>query len=489
MAAEWIKLPANIKQELQPFKIGGGVSAKASQSSDVKGEAQLFTFRDSSKEGYKLGTLGVCPKSFFYKADNDLSFKLLFGRDASTGKMTSDSVELSKYLMNAVPAIKIREFQCDTPLNELLNFVTRLQEITSELKVSSDDKIDETAEQQKPQDNKNIQPEGKEKSLAKAIENAAKWLIKYFTCSEDLKGKNLAAKLESSLDSVKDQAMGAMSSGDADHANYIMKMPFFFYYTFLSSTTLNIYEFPCKLENDLLYSSDGTPGWGGTAFDLQILQDKIRAVSGAAGAVADALLGNIRMMYLAPWNAMEGWKTNDTDIQLKVHLFNDTIETAVTNFVCVNTLIGNNKYAQYGVFQTGPSLYDVQVEGSNRLFACTGKFQVVAKGPMREPPYEFFKKLIENKGSHVSMSVEQLIQAKKIKIPDVYEVTMTFSSCLPATFNSWLFQYSNNMKIDKSQGGYKPSAVVKAITDVVEDVTNKVKEYWPDSWPGDNASS
>ena len=482
MAGEWIQLPANIKQELQPFKIGGGVSNTVSQSSEVKGEAQLFTFRDGSKDGYKLGTLGVCPKSFFYKADNDLSFKLLFGRDYSTGKMTNNSIELSKHLMNAIPAIKIREFQCDTPLNELLNFVTRLQQITSELKVSSDDKIDETATQGQPANNVSVQPEGKEQSLAKAIENAAKWLIKYFTCSEDLKGENLAAAIESSLNDVKDNAMGAMSKGDSDHANYIMKMPFFFYYTFLSSTTLNIYEFPCKLDNDLLYSSDGTAGWGGTAFDLQSVQDKIRAFSGAAGAIADALLGNIRMMYLAPWNAMEGWKTNDTDIQLKVYLFNDTIETAVTNFICVNTLIGNNKYAQYGVFQTGPSLYDVQVEGSNRLFACTGKFQVNAKGPMREPPYEFFKKLIDNKGSHVSMSVEQLLQAKKIKIPDVYEVTMTFSSCLPATFNSWLFQYSNDMKIDKSQGGYKQSSVIKAINDVVADVTKKIKEKWPDNW-------
>lgn len=485
MAGEWIKLPANIKQEFQPFKIGGGVSEGVGQSSEVKGEAQLFTFREGSKDGYKLGTLGVCPKSFFFKADNDLSFKLLFGRDASSGKMTNKSIELSKHLMNAVPAIKIREFQCDTPLNELLNFVTRLQQITSELKVSSDDKTDETAEQEKPADNKNIQPEGKEKSLAKAIENAAQWLIKYFTCSDDLKGENLAAVLESSLNDVKSDAMGAMSAKDDDHANYVMKMPFFFYYTFLSSTTLNIYEFPCKLNDDLLYASDGTPGWGGTAFDLQVVQDKIRSFNAAAGAVADALLGNIRMMYLAPWNAMEGWKTNDTDIQLKVHLFNDTVETAVTNFICVNTLIGNNKYAQYGVFQTGPSLYDVQVEGSNRLFACTGKFQVNAKGPMREPPYEFFKMLVDNKGSHVSMSPDQLIQAKKIKIPDVYEVTMTFSSCLPATFNSWLFQYSNDKKIHKSQGGYKPSSVVKAITDVVEDVTKKIKDYWPDQWPGD----
>ena len=151
------------------------------------------------------------------------------------------------------------------------------------------------------------------------------------------------------LKDIDDSSSKHMAGSD-DHTLYVIKMPFFFYYTFLSSTTTNVYEFPCKVDGDLLYSSDGTKGWGSTAFDLQVVQDAAHSMNGIVGKVADALLGNIRMLYLAPWNAMEGWQTNEEDITIKVNLFNDTLEAAVANFICVNTLIGNNKYVQYGIF-------------------------------------------------------------------------------------------------------------------------------------------
>lgn len=481
---KFINLPGNIKQEFQPFKLGGQVSDPVSQSSELGGkQAQYFSFR-----GGKL-QLGICPNSFKLKAAQDLSFDLLYGRDADSAKVVTESISIN-HIFNCLPGVKIREFQCDTPLNELLNFITNLQETVQQQKVNTKDKQDQTATKGKPPDNTKEQPDD-QAGIAKKIWHAAKWIMQYLTCTIPEKNKNVMGALEPTLKDIDDSSSKHMAGSD-DHTLYVIKMPFFFYYTFLSSTTTNVYEFPCKVDGDLLYSSDGTKGWGSTAFDLQVVQDAAHSINGIVGKVADALLGNIRMLYLAPWNAMEGWQTNEEDITIKVNLFNDTLEAAVANFICVNTLIGNNKYVQYGIFQSGPCLYDVQVEGSIRMFACTGKFKVNSKGLLRDPSKQFFDMLYFKKGTHLKATPKQLITSRKIKIPDVYELTMTFSSCLPATFNTWLFQYSNGMQIEtptgssdnSTAGGYKASSVAKAIQDVTKDVTKKIQEYWPnDTFP------
>ena len=56
------------------------------------------------------------------------------------------------------------------------------------------------------------------------------------------------------------------------------------------------------------------------------------------------------------------------------------------NFIFINTIVPNNMWIQYGMFQHSSHLYDVKLDGYNRLFACSGNFSVKGKGVLRNPP-------------------------------------------------------------------------------------------------------
>ena len=79
------------------------------------------------------------------------------------------------------------------------------------------------------------------------------------------------------------------------------------------------------------------------------------------------------------------------------------------------------------MFQHSSSLYDIKIEGHNRLFACTGKFNVTYKGILRDPSKYFLKKLVSKfKSFNATFRASDLIKNKIIKIPDIYTVEMTF---------------------------------------------------------------
>ena len=44
------------------------------------------------------------------------------------------------------------------------------------------------------------------------------------------------------------------------------------------------------------------------------------------------------------WNAENGSKTQEPEIEIKFDLFNDSAEAAMMNFIFVNTIVPNNKW-------------------------------------------------------------------------------------------------------------------------------------------------
>jgi len=50
------------------------------------------------------------------------------------------------------------------------------------------------------------------------------------------------------------------------------------------------------------------------------------------------------------WNGAEGNGTPSPSITFKLPLFNDTSESAINNFIFVNTIIPNAKWMQYNIF-------------------------------------------------------------------------------------------------------------------------------------------
>ena len=74
-------------------------------------------------------------------------------------------------------------------------------------------------------------------------------------------------------------------------------------------------------------------------------------------------------------------------------------------------------------------MYDIKIEGINRLYACAGDFNVTYDGVLRDPPQSFINTLIKsytNENMDKEKFKENILANHLIKIPDVYHVNMQF---------------------------------------------------------------
>ena len=80
---------------------------------------------------------------------------------------------------------------------------------------------------------------------------------------------------------------------------------------------------------------------------------------------------------------------------------------------------------------------------------CSGKFTCNYKGVLRTPSNLFLKTLSNYKNQYIMSDddVSKMILNNQIKIPDIYELHLSFKSLLPNTFNNFIFQYALNSNI------------------------------------------
>ena len=50
------------------------------------------------------------------------------------------------------------------------------------------------------------------------------------------------------------------------------------------------------------------------------------------------------------WSPYSGTNTKEPEVEVSFTLFNDDINSALNNFIFINTIIPNNKWIQYGMF-------------------------------------------------------------------------------------------------------------------------------------------
>lgn len=208
---------------------------------------------------------------------------------------------------------------------------------------------------------------------------------------------------------------------DNPRFKYVMKFPYWMYYMLQSCTTTNIYEVPAVSEDKTVISSNGQAGWN--EMDFSITKTKL---FGFDISYIGKLMGNVGVNFLPFWDASSARRTNGDDITIKFDLFNDTLDGALMNFIFVNTIAPNNKWVQYNILSHSSSLYDVKIEGLNRLFACSGNINVTYGGVLRDPSYEFIYRLCTkhlNNAMNANFS-KDIVLNKLIKIPDVYHVSM-----------------------------------------------------------------
>lgn len=509
----FFQIPGNIKQQYQPFVLNklARINGSATKSNDLQNAApQLFTFRDpkiTTQSG--TATLNICPSSYKQYMSNDISYQLLFNKAGGKQSITYSTI------FNALPGIQIREFLPDTKLDQCINFFGDCLDKMKEVWSQQSDLVDRDRAYGYDEKGKKVRLSPSErKAIVKSVEKGffTKFKMVLSHAFDYLTG-NANPNLYTDM-GIKSPRSSYRFVGSKGPDLLILDFPYVLYYRLISCTTTNIYELPCVTSNKSLYNADGSKGWPAAQFSL-LGQDSFLTKIPLIGGMLGNITSNIRIAYMPQWESKTGSGTPHTSVEVTFSLFNDTKEAAMQNFIFVNTLVGGNKWIQYGMFQQSPNLYDIKLEGYDRLFACSGKFDVTYQGILRDPSDTFIDELVDqygncgdgaesgkkstrklvrplydNEGNSVkddgksykdtskytirngmvfeyydvdsfnadgNFKQNGIIDAaqfkanikknKLIKIPDIYNVKMTFESLIPDNFNNFIYRYSENNNV------------------------------------------
>lgn len=396
----------NEKQQYLPFVIDPNQtinSGKVGINDDGTGAPpQLFSFRGQTyvkDKGYKVdyAQLAVVPHSYRKYVDKDISMRLLYQNDM-TDTLTKNSIKFDD-LLNVIPGVQIREFLPDSKLDQVINFVNNVLNCLGDtvkdlLKKGEYKDAVQTAAKAVEQ---------KAQSAAQTIEQAlssmpdfAPWIGEYIFSETKQHGYYPAGESlwKDLIDVGKYEYPFYHGEGDSAKPfgkmkSLMLALPYQIYFKLQSCTTTNIYEIPFNNESKQMYSSNGSPGWDGSSGFAASIVD-------AAKSMLGSILPNINIQW-SPWyNSFSGEKTPEDGLVISFDLFNDTAANAMNNFIFVNTIIPQNRWIQYGLFQHSPCLYDVKIEGIKRLYMCTGEFKVTQGGVLRIPPKTWIDTLIKS---------------------------------------------------------------------------------------------
>lgn len=477
--AEYCHIPGNIKQEFIPFLLNpdAKINQHVENSINLAGAApQYFTFKtnQSSIDDGGIGVLGLFPNSFSeINLKKDLSYRMLYGRNAD-GTINPGSKEVTLTdILNAFPSIQIREYMPDSRLDQVLNFFTEMfkksDEVTKKENTTSGDAKSTSGNSTTAESQNNS-------GFFDKLIGVMNFIWKYMVGTIDtnfLKDIGSKIKQEAPLPGYTD----VKNSG---HGLYVLRIPALFYCGLQDCTTTNLYELPAMLKDKKMLESNGTAGWSNNRFNMTKFFD-IFGKTGIARDIANTVLKNIGMHYMPYWNSESATEAPGETVQIEIDLVNDSPDRTLANFIFVNTLIPNNRWIQYNFFQHSPALYDIKIEGINRLFVCSGQFDISYSGVLRDPPNSFISALTaKHINKNMSGDFKSNLQSQKlIKIPDVYHVTMTFNSLLPANFNTMMMSYAqnSNMMTDKSKIGYSKGFTTE-FANILNDFGGHVADVW-----------
>lgn len=440
----FIKIDGDIKRQFNPFILPSE-------------DPQIFSFKKSTPHG----KINICPKSIEQYITSDISYQSIIKPDQF------ENININT-LFNSIPGLQIREFLPDTRLEQALNFFNKIIEtMTSVTKAVASDK-EKAKNEKKPEPN-----------IFEKIKSVATAAIDFLTGQSE---KNLFTVLDKTFYAESNNRLKAFSNLSNNKQKYVLTFPYTLWYLMQSSRTNNIYEIPCLTDNKELYNANGQAGWNNDVGFSLVGMMPGSGGGGFAGKAINALLGNVAISFMPWWNAKDGRATPFTEVKIKIDLYNDTLQSAIQNFLFINTLIPNAKWIQYNIFQHSSSIYDVKIDGYKRLYACSGNFNVKYGGILRDPTWKFFeelKKYINKDAMDVENFRSMLEENKLIKIPDVYKVEMSFKSLLPDNFNNHIYMYSsNNIIKDDAKTKRTESSVFDSIATAIGEFGNTLVDAW-----------
>lgn len=90
----------------------------------------------------------------------------------------------------------------------------------------------------------------------------------------------------------------------------------------------------------------------------------------ALGSIVNYLGQNIRFNTTPTWTGNH--EHDFPSIEIKFDLFNDSVDSAVKNFLFLHNIAPKNRFVQYHIMQHNPCVYDLKIEGYGRFYMCAG---------------------------------------------------------------------------------------------------------------------
>jgi hypothetical protein len=183
----------------------------------------------------------------------------------------------------------------------------------------------------------------------------------------------------------------------------------FFSNLLLDGRIFNRFEFPCY--NDEIWQSTGG-GWEGGS----VLQRYLGIFSGILSPLGvDA--------PAKPY--FDKSKMQTPSIESKFYLFNGHIAAAISNLKLLYTLLPGAYWIQDSYYQRGSNLYTVRYENYHQLQMCTMDVTIKMIGKCRRSPARVLE-------AYKSVTM----------LPDIYEVSLKFTSLFPQSLNEFLAPYN-----------------------------------------------
>jgi len=389
---------------------------------------------------YSSGLLGQATKAIDSLTDNVTNYakgvigevssavssiKSLFSDDEQKDISKQIAVNFKTYL-NSFQKIKVWEFKPDDMLTLKLNTVTSfLKIISTENSASKTDSIDEK-------------------------------FLDYMKDIKDALVETLNKEFRIDLNQIK-------SFTPKQRIEFAIKM----YKNIISGFYTGYYEFPLFDGNgkDTYINSTGNDGWTTQSFMDRFAgtgdSSLISKMAGFFKSTAEMLgVQGFDIASRPKWSIEKGGNVynGSAGVEVKFCLYNSDLHAFKANCKLVNAFVSGNLWLQDTFIQRSSSLYTVEIPGRTYLSTCTADVAVKYTGKIRKLPVKNFDMLLnstsdKDTGEKVNIfsNTDNINKQILLNIPDIYEVTIKFTSLLPNNFNTYMMNIYNMDAISVGQ--------------------------------------
>lgn len=259
------------------------------------------------------------------------------------------------------------------------------------------------------------------------------------------------------LDKIKDKFQNVSTKLS------VIDIPYVLYCGLRKKMYGNTYVFPYIVGNStVINEASNQSEWGKGTGLIEQLKGAIESVGQMLGGIAASAMGSQARgatLFPAPtWNPSGDGQ--GVQFSFDLMLLNDNAVKARNNYMCVNTIIHNNRSIQKAILQFPGALYELWLPTGQRHLMCTADFKLYPLGINRQTPDGFFDAQ-SNPGANFDIGVSdaQVAQIKNKHVagvevlPDGYKLSCNFKSCLANNMNTAVFQYYVEMTPYDSYSG------------------------------------